>query len=56
MIWNDGGSGEKRSRAGFQVYRLEDGKLAETWVMFFGLGSSWPDAAAQHRWTSPAAS
>lgn len=52
MNWNDAGSGERRSRAGFQVYRIEAGKLAETWVMFFGLGSSWPDAAGQERWTS----
>lgn len=53
MTWNDQGSGEVRSRAGFQVYRIEGGKLAETWVMFFGPGSSWPDEAGQTRWTRP---
>lgn len=53
MTWNDNACGQERSRAGFQVYRIEDGKLAETWVMFFGPGSSWPDPAGQERWTGP---
>ena len=53
MTWSDAASGEKRTRAGFQVFRIEDGLLAETWIMLFGLDSSWPDAAGQQRWTSP---
>jgi len=30
--------------AGMQVYRVEAGKLAETWLMFQPLGSAWADA------------
>jgi hypothetical protein len=51
--WTDSKSGEPRSRAGMQVYRLEDGKLAETWLSMQPLGSVWPDAVAQEHWTSP---
>ncbi len=39
--WTDPKAGEKRTRAGMQVYRIEDGKLAETWLMLQPLGSSW---------------
>jgi len=51
--WTDVASGEPRSRAGFQSYRVEGGKLAETWVMLLPLGSAWNDVAAQPHWTSP---
>ena len=51
--WTDPSSGEPRSRAGFQSYRVESGKLAETWVMLLPLGSAWNDSAAQQHWTSP---
>ena len=51
--WTDVQSGEQRSRAGMQVYRTEDGKLAETWLSMQPLGSTWPDAVAQDRWTTP---
>lgn len=54
--WSDPATGEKRSRAGMQAYRVEAGKLAETWVMLQPLGSAWPDAVAQVHWTSPASS
>jgi hypothetical protein len=30
--WTDTKTGEPRSRAGMQSYRIEDGKLAETWL------------------------
>jgi hypothetical protein len=30
--WSDTKSGEARSRAGMQSYRIEGGKLAETWL------------------------
>lgn len=53
MKWTDQGSGEVRTRAGMQAYRIEGGKLAETWVTLQPLGSSWGDAAAQESWTSP---
>ena len=49
--WIDPKSGE--TRAGMQVYRTEDGKLAETWLMLQPLRSTWTDAVAQEHWTSP---
>jgi hypothetical protein len=51
--WPDPKSGEPRSRAGMQSYRIEDGKLAETWIALQPPGSTWTDAVAQERWTSP---
>jgi len=51
--WPDPQSGEARSRAGMQSYRIEGGKLAETWLMLQPLGSTWTDAIAQRHWTSP---
>ncbi len=53
LRWNDPNSGEVRTRAGMQVYRVEAGKLAETWVTFSPLGSAWTDQIPQERWTSP---
>ncbi len=52
MKWTDQASGELRSRAGMQSYRIEGGKLAETWVLFQQLGSAWDDPVAQETWTS----
>ncbi len=51
--WPDPNTGEPLSRAGMQSYRIEDGKLAETWLSLLPLGSSCPDATGQARWTSP---
>ena len=51
--WPDPVTGELRSRAGMQSYRIEDGKLAETWIALQLLGSAWTDAIAQAQWTSP---
>ena len=51
--WTDIKTGEPRSRAGFQSYRIEGGKLAETWLSMQPLGSTWPDKVAQKHWTSP---
>jgi hypothetical protein len=50
--WPDPKTGELRSRAGMQSYRIEAGKLAETWLTLLLLGSTWTDAAQEH-WTSP---
>ncbi len=36
LKWPDPQSGETRTRAGMQVYRVDDGKLAETWPILFG--------------------
>jgi SnoaL-like domain len=51
--WSDPKTGEPRSRAGMQSYRIEAGKLAETWLVLLPLGSAWTDAVAQEHWTSP---
>ena len=53
MTWTDRSSGELRTRAGLQAYRIEEGKLAETWVTLQPLGSAWNDPTAQEHWTSP---
>ena len=50
--WTDPKTGELRSMAGFQSYRIEGGKLAETWVSLQPLGSAWPDPIAQEHWTT----
>jgi len=51
--WADPETGEPQSQAGFQSYRIEDGKLAETWLSTQAPGSAWSDAVAQEHWTSP---
>ena len=51
--WSDTKTGESYSRAGMQSYRIEGGKLAETWLAMMPLGSTWTDAIGQERWTSP---
>lgn len=51
--WTDPKTGEPRSRAGMPSYRIEAGKLAETWLVLQPLGSTWSDAIAQEHWTSP---
>ena len=51
LRWTDQSTGEPRTRAGMQQYRVEEGKLAETWVSLLKLGSAWPDAAGQEHWT-----
>jgi hypothetical protein len=51
-MWTDPSTGERRTQAGMQLYRVEGGKLAETWLSLHKLGSAWPDAAGQEHWTS----
>jgi hypothetical protein len=51
--WHDPKTGEALTQAGMQSYRIENGKLAETWITLQPLGSAWPDPVAQARWTSP---
>jgi hypothetical protein len=53
LKFTDPKTGETRTRAGMQAYRIEVGKLAETWLTFQQPGSAWPDAVAQEHWTSP---
>ena len=52
LKWSDAATGETQTRAGMQLYRVEAGKLAETWLTLLPLGSSWPDVNAQKHWTS----
>jgi SnoaL-like domain len=47
LKWTDPNTGETRTRAGMQVYRIGAGKLAETWLMLLQLGSAWTDAVAR---------
>ncbi len=50
--WIDSKTGEARSRAGMQSYRIEEGKLVETWLSLQPPGSAWTDTEQEH-WTSP---
>jgi hypothetical protein len=51
--WRDPNTGEALTQAGMQSYRIESGRLAETWIVLQPVGSAWPDAVAQDHWTSP---
>jgi SnoaL-like protein len=51
--WRDPETNSPMTQAGMQSYRIEDGKLAETWIVLLPPGSSWSDTVAQERWTSP---
>ena len=44
FVWPDPATGERRSRAGMQSYRIEGGKLAESWITLLPLGTAWTDA------------
>ncbi|MGC4026385.1 MAG: hypothetical protein QM744_15285 [Mesorhizobium sp.] len=50
--WKDAKTGKAPSRAGMQSYRVESGKLIETWLSMQPLGSSWSDATAQEHSTA----
>lgn len=52
MTWTDLESGQARTRAGLQSYRMEAGLLAETWVILQPIGSAWGDTVAQSSWTT----
>src|ERR1700677_4564912 len=51
--WTDPENGMAQTQAGMQAYRIEHGKLAETWISLLPEGSTWPDPVAQETWTSP---
>ena len=51
--WTDPENGMAQTQAGMQAYRIEHGKLAETWISLLPVGSTWPDPVAQETWTSP---
>jgi hypothetical protein len=52
LMWTDINTGETRTRAGMQLYRIEEGKLAEAWLTLLKPGSAWPDFGRQEHWTS----
>jgi hypothetical protein len=52
LMWDDAITGEPRSRAGMQVWRIEQGKLAESWLSLLPFGSTWPDQTWQEHWTT----
>ena len=52
LMWNDKTTGESRTRAGMQLYRVDGGKLVETWLTLLSVGSAWQDVGRQDRWTS----
>ena len=39
------------TRKGIQVYRIENGKLAETWMTLLGPGTKWADSTARKCWS-----
>ncbi len=49
--WPSSKNGETQSRAGMQSYRIENGRLAETWITMLELGTTWADEPQEH-WTS----
>jgi SnoaL-like polyketide cyclase len=49
--WSDPTTGAPITRAGMQSYRIEGGKLAETWIALLPPVSVWPDLVAQDTWT-----
>lgn len=55
FTWRDADTGAPQTQAGMQAYRIADGRLAETWIVLQPIGSTWPDAVAQERWTRPVA-
>ena len=38
--WTDPATGAAQTQAGLQAYRIEDGRLAETWISLLPLGSA----------------
>ncbi|MGL6209615.1 MAG: ester cyclase, partial [Paracoccaceae bacterium] len=44
-------NGDIVTRAGMQVYRIENGRIAETWIAMQPIGSAWPDDP-QTAWTA----
>jgi hypothetical protein len=52
MKWTDQSSGEIRTRASMQTYRIEQGKSRGDLGDLQPLGSTWSDPVAQEGWTS----
>lgn len=50
FVWPEPATGGTHSRAGMQSYRIDAGKLAETWIAMLGLNTVWTDEP-QERWT-----
>jgi len=47
FTWPNSATGEIHSRAGMQSYRIEGGKLAETWVTMLAPGTTWSDTPSR---------
>ena len=45
MRWSDKDSGEPRTLAAMQAYRVAGGKLAEAWLISKPIGSAWSELA-----------
>jgi hypothetical protein len=52
LTWHDAVTSESRTRAGMALWRIEQDRMAESWLALLALGSTWPDAKAQTSWTS----
>src|SRR5260370_12209216 len=52
LMWDDAKTGEKRTRAGMQLYWIEGAKLAETWLTLLSLGSARLGGGRLERWSS----
>jgi hypothetical protein len=52
LTWSDAVTGGPRSRAGLALWRIEQDRMAESWLSLLALGSTWPDVKSQKSWTS----
>lgn len=51
MTYTSPETNELVTRKGIQVYRIEDGKLAETWMTMLEPGTRWADSSARRCWS-----
>ena len=51
MTYTSPETNELTTAKGIQVYRIEDGKLAETWMVMLEAGTSWADSSARKCWS-----
>lgn len=53
MVGTSKESGTSIRRMGAQVYRLSDGRIAETWMLTYPTDAAWPEAGQHPSSTSP---
>ncbi|HPG11950.1 MAG TPA: nuclear transport factor 2 family protein [Chitinophagaceae bacterium] len=51
MTYTSPETNELTTAKGIQVYRIEEGKLAETWMVMLEAGTSWADSSARKCWS-----